>query len=802
VSARLRWLWRPAISAAAVLLLLQLSTVQRPPSVRAQVRATTYAVVIGIQANAQIHSGWVPFADNDARNFSEYLIRKGVDRANIELLVNERAGRNQVLDALQKTLIVKAGVNDTVYLFFSARGRATQGDRGSIQAYASAGEKGPTTGIQLLQIKSWLDSRNAPRVIVYADVCRESPDLDPDNRINYRASEIGGANPRVFGILASQPKRSSCEVDTPPGHGIFTDKLIAGLRGAADSNHDGTVTLDELARFLDRDVPAASKVAPCRQKPQVPLSFGNADRRKVEMADARVLPPDRGSSPSPATPSLFRLVAAQTGDDAMTLHLRFMDALDAGLLDGPRGASSLLGMMRRFASADAGKLWNSDRDRLAAAYADRGEVIFASYGTGDQFPDDPNWIALQPSSTDFRSAASDYATAASLKANPEWEARANFCAGRAALLGTALSGSQRPSPPDADALRRAGELFSMALSSDGRLAEVHNGMGIVWLNTGDLKAAADSFGKAIELSPEWAFPRHNLALTYIEQGNYRAAERSYTDAAAATPYYPYLFYNRAVLLQRLNRLGEAAGQFRRALKVFAEQVEKLERRAQEWRGLGKHETDAVYADKMAVVLRRNQAEASNALGTLAEARGKDDDAERAYIDANTLAKDLTLPRHNLAELYRERARKQKRDAQRRVWLDKAIGLWTDAVGLDPAFAPARLGLAQLYLEDGKYKLALEAFQAASAISEDWHTRQGEALALSGEKRFAEAVTVVRNAIQSGPSQAGAIPELRETLGDIYVLAGDRDSACVQFRAARRGERSRKELRAKLRKCPP
>ena len=42
-------------------------------------------------------------------------------------------------------------------------------------------------------------------------------------------------------------------------HGLFTYYLLRGLKGEADTNRDGEVTLGELTAFLGQTVPAAAR---------------------------------------------------------------------------------------------------------------------------------------------------------------------------------------------------------------------------------------------------------------------------------------------------------------------------------------------------------------------------------------------------------------------------------------------------------------------------------------------------------------------------------------------------------------
>ncbi|MBI4254682.1 MAG: caspase family protein, partial [Candidatus Rokubacteria bacterium] len=51
------------------------------------------------------------------------------------------------------------------------------------------------------------------------------------------------------------------------GHGIFTYYLVQGLRGAADANRDGIVSLQELYAYLEREVGRKSRAVGGNQHP-------------------------------------------------------------------------------------------------------------------------------------------------------------------------------------------------------------------------------------------------------------------------------------------------------------------------------------------------------------------------------------------------------------------------------------------------------------------------------------------------------------------------------------------------------
>lgn len=57
------------------------------------------------------------------------------------------------------------------------------------------------------------------------------------------------------------------------GHGVFTYFLLRGLRGQADTNHDGHVTVGELTPYLSEQVRRATGSAQC---PRMAGSFDPA----------------------------------------------------------------------------------------------------------------------------------------------------------------------------------------------------------------------------------------------------------------------------------------------------------------------------------------------------------------------------------------------------------------------------------------------------------------------------------------------------------------------------------------------
>ena len=67
---------------------------------------------------------------------------------------------------------------------------------------------------------------------------------------------LAGGKGKVI-ISASSANEVSVEKDEL-GHGVFTYYLVQGLKGPADTDGDGIVTVDEAYRYVSKMVPAAT----------------------------------------------------------------------------------------------------------------------------------------------------------------------------------------------------------------------------------------------------------------------------------------------------------------------------------------------------------------------------------------------------------------------------------------------------------------------------------------------------------------------------------------------------------------
>jgi uncharacterized caspase-like protein len=67
-------------------------------------------------------------------------------------------------------------------------------------------------------------------------------------------------------VTASRPSEVSIEL-SELGHGVFTYYLVEGLKGAADANRDGIVSLQELYEYVEQQVTARARSVGGNQHP-------------------------------------------------------------------------------------------------------------------------------------------------------------------------------------------------------------------------------------------------------------------------------------------------------------------------------------------------------------------------------------------------------------------------------------------------------------------------------------------------------------------------------------------------------
>jgi serine/threonine protein phosphatase PrpC len=206
---------------------------------------STYAIVVGI-ADYKItdyRTGDLKFADKDALRFADFLKSPAggnVPNQNIKVLTNKVATQKAILNALK--LFEQATDQDRVIFYFSGHGL-----NGGFIPY-DVKKNDPASVLTHRDVKNRFKSSAASTKLCIADACL-SGSMTIQQAWNIPESKTLPKNADVVLMLSSRSTQSSVESGVARG-GLFTFFLLNGLRGKADANHDKTVTIKELFRYV------------------------------------------------------------------------------------------------------------------------------------------------------------------------------------------------------------------------------------------------------------------------------------------------------------------------------------------------------------------------------------------------------------------------------------------------------------------------------------------------------------------------------------------------------------------------
>ena len=220
------------------------------------------------------------YADDDAQAVADYFRSIGVPDEHIVLLRDRQATAGGMRRAFGE-LMSKAKASASIVIYFSGHGAPVpnQGsiDGDGIDKYLLTQESDPSnfygTAFPMDEVAGIFNRLASDRVVFIADTCYSgatggktvlaknmtgmkvsSPDYD---RFLSRLTEGKG---RVI-LTASRGSELSQE-SLRFKHGVFTYFLLEALRGAADRNHDGFVTISEAYDYVSREVPKFSNQHP------------------------------------------------------------------------------------------------------------------------------------------------------------------------------------------------------------------------------------------------------------------------------------------------------------------------------------------------------------------------------------------------------------------------------------------------------------------------------------------------------------------------------------------------------------
>ncbi|MDY3741455.1 MAG: caspase family protein [Prevotella sp.] len=216
---------------------------------------TIYVLSVGIRDYRYISD--LQKTENDAREFSELYM---THTKNVTTLLGSQATRENILSSL-RSCFAKAGADDIVVFFFSGHG-----DKGGLCAYDT---KGRSTLVTYAEVQKAIGSCEAANKQLFIDACYSGGLRDgkktarPATTARPPLSDTQG----IMLFLSSRTGETSQE-NRWADNGFFTQYLIKGLKGAADTDSDRIITAKEIFTYV------SAKVSERTRKKQNPVMWG------------------------------------------------------------------------------------------------------------------------------------------------------------------------------------------------------------------------------------------------------------------------------------------------------------------------------------------------------------------------------------------------------------------------------------------------------------------------------------------------------------------------------------------------
>jgi len=231
-------------------------------------RGKIWAVVIGISQYRAVQP--LRYADKDALAFHDYLAQYiGIPKEQTTLLLNDQATLMNLKRTLGTDLRRKAGERDTVIVYYAGHGApeadASAGDDDGLEKYIVPYDADPrdlyTTGLPMREIETIFQRLTPERIIFISDSCYSGATAGrtfatASRRAVVSETFLNRLSKGKGRIVLSASKASEVSEEREElGHGVFTYYLLEGLRGKADADKDGIVTVDEAYGYVSKKVP-------------------------------------------------------------------------------------------------------------------------------------------------------------------------------------------------------------------------------------------------------------------------------------------------------------------------------------------------------------------------------------------------------------------------------------------------------------------------------------------------------------------------------------------------------------------
>lgn len=235
------------------------------------------ALVIGLSRYREKAVPAVKYGARDAEVVARYLENvAGVDSRNLKLLTDETATKSDLEAYFEDWLPRRVGPDSTVFVYYSGHGMPDAAGREAFLVPYEGQPDFPSKLYPLQRVYDALAKLPAKAVVVLLDSCfsgAKGRGLAREGARPLITSSVGaGPGGRVVVLSSASGSQIASDLDSVE-HGLFTYYLLKGLRGEADADRDGSVTLSELFAFARENVSKRASVELNRD--QTPVISGD-----------------------------------------------------------------------------------------------------------------------------------------------------------------------------------------------------------------------------------------------------------------------------------------------------------------------------------------------------------------------------------------------------------------------------------------------------------------------------------------------------------------------------------------------
>jgi uncharacterized caspase-like protein len=242
----------------------------KAPTAYLKTNIQRWAVMVGISQFKYSDKGITPlrYADADAKAFYDFLKSPqggAFPSSNMKLLLNKDATLANIAEAIN-VFLSKAIEDDIVVIFFAGHGSPDPNNPKNLFliTYDTDPDKMASTGYLMDDLKRAIERFiKARNVLIFTDACHsagvsgqyETRGKEEEGILNRYLLNLAQSDNSTLIFTASEANELSQESKQwGGGHGVFTFSILEGLKGAADENKDGLVTLGELIDFTSDKV--------------------------------------------------------------------------------------------------------------------------------------------------------------------------------------------------------------------------------------------------------------------------------------------------------------------------------------------------------------------------------------------------------------------------------------------------------------------------------------------------------------------------------------------------------------------